>query len=131
METVNLREQMMQKEPSNRTYRLNRDTGRISGMTDGLGAIEQAVYKVLMTERFAYPIYLQGYGIALSDLIGQNMQEVLSVLEDRITEALLSDDRITEVRDFEASYPETDSIHVSFTAVTPLGMIEAATNIHI
>src|SRR5690606_27931875 len=49
------------RQPS-RTYKLEFARGRVAGMTDGLDAIKQAVYKILQTDRFRYEIYSFDYG---------------------------------------------------------------------
>nr|DAO59717.1 MAG TPA: Protein of unknown function (DUF2634) [Caudoviricetes sp.] len=37
--------------------------GQINGFTDGLKAMKLAVFKILSTERYRYPIYSWNYGI--------------------------------------------------------------------
>ena len=51
------------QEPS-LTYRLDLNSNIISGMTDGLEAVKQAVYHRLGIERYQYPIYFMGIWIA-------------------------------------------------------------------
>ena len=48
---------------TSRTYKITGN--RIRGYTDGLEALKQAIYKVLNTERYEYPIYSFNYGIDL------------------------------------------------------------------
>ena len=84
---------------TSRTYKLSSD--KIQGYTDGLDALKQAIYKVLNTERFEYPIYSFNYGIELEDLLGKDPVYVQIELKRRIRECLLRDDRITEVGNFK------------------------------
>lgn len=49
---------------TSRTYRLDLDNGRIAGRIDSLDAMEQAVYKILDTDRFAHFIYSDKIGRA-------------------------------------------------------------------
>jgi len=87
-------------EPSvSKTYRLSKD--KIQGFTDELQALEQAIYKVLNTERYEYPIYSFSYGIELENLIGKNPTYVKLELKRRIQECLLQDDRIKSVDNFD------------------------------
>ena len=65
--------------PTN-TYRIIIDKDRVSGETDGLEAMKQAVYLILSTERYAYPIYSWNYGVELKDLFGQPTTYVEAVL---------------------------------------------------
>lgn len=80
----------------------------INGLADGLGAMEQAVYKILNTERYQFVIYSWNYGVELSDLFGKPIPWVFSELPRRITEALLQDDRILAVTDFDLSHKRGD-----------------------
>lgn len=73
---------------------------RILGDCDNIEALKQAVFKLLNTDRYTYPIYSWDYGVQFSDLIGEDIDFVKSEIKRRVTEALLKDDRITEVTDF-------------------------------
>ncbi len=84
---------------TSRTYKLSSD--KVQGYTDGLEALKQAIYKVLNTERYEYPIYSFNYGIELENLLGKDPVYVQIELKRRIRECLLRDDRITEVDNFQ------------------------------
>ncbi|ABN53693.1 MAG TPA: DUF2634 domain-containing protein [Hungateiclostridium thermocellum] len=84
---------------TSRTYKLSGD--KIQGYVDGLEALKQAIYKVLNTERYEYPIYSFNYGIELESLIGKDPIYVQIELKRRIRECLLRDDRITDVDNFK------------------------------
>lgn len=105
------------------TYKILIDKDRIIGTTDGQDAMVQAIYKILNTERYVYPIYSWNYGIELRDLFGKNMTYIATELERRIKEALLADERITSVDNFSFSYPQKNAIYVTFTAHTIFGDI--------
>lgn len=105
-----------------RTYKIIIDKDRISGFTDDLDAIKQAIYLILSTERYAFIIYSWDYGVELVDLIGQPMPYVMSELPRRITEALTQDDRIENVVDFEFER-SGKKLHTTFTVVTTAGNI--------
>ena len=63
--------QTAEKWPS-KTYVMNIDGERITGtMTDDIEAVKQAIYKILNTERYQYPIYSWNYGVELADLFGK------------------------------------------------------------
>jgi phage baseplate assembly protein W len=98
------------------------DKDRISGYTDELDAIMQAIYLILSTERYQYIIYSWDYGVELIDLIGQPMPYVMSEIPRRITEALTQDDRIEDVVDFEFEQ-QGKKLHVTFTVVSIVGNI--------
>lgn len=82
-----------------KTYKVSAD--KIQGFTDDLEALEQAVYKVLNTEMYEYPIYSFDYGIELENLIGQDPIYVRIEIKRRIEECLLQDERIESIDNFE------------------------------
>ncbi len=99
------------------------EVGKFKGKTDELEAVRQAVYKILNTERYTYPIYSWNYGIELVDLFGQPIPWVYPELERRITEALVWDDRVTSVTEFEFNSVKNE-VHASFTVNTIFGSFE-------
>lgn len=110
-----------------KTYRMVSDVNgsvptRINGYIDDLESIEQAIYLILSTERYAYIIYSWDYGIELVDLFGKPMSYVMSELPRRIKEALTMDDRIDDVTNFEFE-KDGKKLHTKFTVITKLGEI--------
>lgn len=112
------------------TYNINRNTNRISGYIDNKEAIIQAVYLILQTERYESMIYNWYYGVEVDNLIGKNRDYVTSELERTIREALLEDDRITEVTDFSIKY-EKDVATVQFLVQSIVGDIEIEWEVNI
>ena len=113
----------VQEQPS-KTYYLDRANKRIIGtVTDYLKAVEQAVYLILSTERYDYAMYSWDYGIELKDLFGQIKEVVIPNLINRITEALMQDDRIDEVNNFKYRIDKS-KYFISFTVVTKYGNVE-------
>lgn len=107
------------------TYSLNYpDDGQIKGYIDELEAMKQAIYKIINTERYKYIIYSWNYGIELADLFGKPLPYVYAEIQRRIEEALLADDRIFKVYDFEFSNSRGDVL-VKFKVDTIFGEIEA------
>lgn len=104
------------------TYNINRNTNRISGYIDGKDAIIQAIYLILQTERYESMIYNWYYGVEIDGLIGKNRNYVTSELKRVIREALLEDNRITEVTNFSIKY-NNDIATIEFTAETVIGDI--------
>lgn len=70
----------------------------ISGYVDNLDAVKQAVYHIIYTERYAYPIYPDWYGMELEKYIGKSFEYLQATLENDLRSALLQDDRIYDVR---------------------------------
>nr|DAI53443.1 MAG TPA: Protein of unknown function (DUF2634) [Caudoviricetes sp.] len=90
------------KELPSKTHRMELYEGNyILGFVDSLKAMEQAIYKIIRTERYKYIIYSWNYGIELEDLFGMPVEYCAVELERRISEALLQDNRITAVNGFE------------------------------
>lgn len=88
------------------------------GRVDDTEAIRQAVMKILSTERGEYEIYSWDYGIELQDLYGQPMLYCMSEVKVRITEALLADDRIESIENFDIQRTDKRTLLVMFTVVT-------------
>ncbi len=101
-----------------KTYRLT--GGRVEGKTDGKTAMLQAFDLALSTERWRYLIYSGDYGMELDELFGKSRPYVAADMERRITEALLEDDRIMAVENFEISF-SGDTATACCTAVTTFG----------
>lgn len=106
---------------TSRTYKTMSD--RIQGFTDELDALQQAIYKVLDTDRYEYAIYSGNYGIDIESLIGKDRDYVQVELKRRIQECLLEDERITRVDNF--SFIVTgDSLTCSFAVTSIYGELQ-------
>jgi|GEM_PF-691974 len=103
---------------TSRTYRLDPAAGRIVGMTDGVDAIKQHVWKVLGTERYRHFIYSGDFGHEIR--LGLDAGLIRAELRRWITEALIADERIVAVSDFALDI-EGDSAQVSFTVESIFG----------
>lgn len=108
------------------TYRLDLDSGRITGRTGGIEAVNQAIRKALITARFHNLIYDDDYGCEAGDAVhDKNVtpEYLETVLPELVKDALSQDTRITDVRNFEISF-ENDSAYICFTADTIFGETE-------
>lgn len=112
-------------------HRMDLDKNRILGNCDSLEAVKQSVFKILNTERYAYLIYSWNYGIELIDLYGKSPMYACPEIERRVKEALLQDDRITGVDNFEFDTSKKGVVSVTFTVHTLFGDLneEMAVNI--
>ena len=113
----------METEPSV-NYKMNIKQDIINGTVDELEAMKQVIYKILNTERYQYIIYSWNYGIELMDLFGMPVIYVIPELERRITEALIQDERIESVDDFEFDSSEIRTVKASFTVHTIFGDVQ-------
>lgn len=105
-----------------KTYYINRNTNRISGYIDDKDAIVQAIYLILSTERYESVIYNWYYGTEFDSLVGKDRDFVKSELKRRIAEAILEDDRILDVTDFDITFNK-DVVNVVFLVETNIGDI--------
>lgn len=94
---------------------------RFVGKVDEVDAIEQAILKLISTERYEYEIYSWNYGIEIQDLIGQQIPYVMSEVKQRIIDAVTADDRIEAIEDFKISQVSRHILFCTFTAVTVQG----------
>lgn len=113
-----------------KTFKLDVENKRIINMIDGLEAVKQSVYCILNTERFEWLIYSWNYGSELKDLFGKSSGLVKAKIKKRIREALIQDDRISDVDSFFFNINER-KLHVTFTVHTQWGEIEAEKEVSI
>ena len=97
------------------------ENGRIVTKTDGLKAMEQHIDKVLTTERYHDVIYTPFFGIELIDVLGRPSSFVRGVIKKRVTQALMVDERIQSIEQFEIVKVDGDILHVSFVVKTIFG----------
>lgn len=112
-----------------KTFRLNAN-GLITGTVDQREAVKQAVFLILNTERYEWLIHSWDYGVELHNLIGKDRDFCIPEIERRIREALLQDDRITAVENFEFTVNK-NKVLTTFTVVTIFGDIETEQEVEI
>lgn len=112
------------------THKLDIARQRVRGTTNERDAVLQAVYLILNVERYAYQIYSRNYGSELTDLIGRSKDYAMSELKRRITEALLQDDRITSLSDWDFETGQK-SVRANFVIHTIYGDVEASKEVDI
>lgn len=116
----------------NNTYKMLVDDDKVSGdVADGIEAVQQAAYKILNTERYKHVIYSWNYGVELQKLFGKPMPWVLSEIPRRIREALVQDDRITDVTDFSLTYDKRGNVLARFVIKSIYGDISAEKGVNV
>ncbi|EGT4907933.1 DUF2634 domain-containing protein [Clostridioides difficile] len=113
----------VRQEPS-KTFKLNIEKSKIDGICDDVEALKQTIFLILNTERYEHLIYSRNYGVELNDLIGEPISYVIPELERRITEALIQDDRVENVDNFEFQNVK-GKVHCKFTVYSKYGNIKA------
>lgn len=113
--------------PTN-TFMIDRDSGQIKGMGDGLEAMRQAVDIILHTERFRWQIYNQNFGSELEGLIGDDYEFIAGELPRRIEDAFSVDSRILKAGNYVFSR-RGDAVKVTFDVSTVYGVIPGEVSI--
>ena len=117
-----------------RTYKVevltNSEEDRINGFIDEIESVKQAIYLILSTERYKFIIYSWDYGVELVDLIGKPIPYCMAEIPRRVTEALLVDNRIENVTDFQFEHIGR-TLHTTFTVVTNVGNVETRLEVDI
>lgn len=113
----------VERQPT-KTYKFNIENNTINGFCDNLEAMTQVVYKILNTERYKNIMYSWNYGIELLDLFGEPINYAVSELKRRITEALVQDDRIQSVDNFEFK-TDRRTVNMTFVVHTIFGDIQS------
>lgn len=106
------------------TFKIDSESKRIIGKIDGPEAVMQFIRKVLRTDKYAFEIYDWYYGNELLKLVGHSYDYIVTRVPNIFKEALLVDDRITDVRDFTFEKGEVDSMLVSCVVDTVYGSIK-------
>lgn len=109
-------------EPS-KTFKYNFEDGSVGGNIDEVEALKQTIIIILSTPRYAYEIYDGSFGHELYTLIGQPKELIISEAPRLIEEALLEDNRILSVSDFEFNQTKIDSIGILFKIKSVFGDI--------
>lgn len=109
-----------------KTFGINLTENFISGKIDGLVALKQSIYLMLNIEADRHIIYPYTYGFKILDLIGKSSDYVMAVIPNRIKTTLLTDNRITDVSDFEFEV-DRNKVMVKFVVNTIYGITNGET----
>ena len=104
---------------------------RIMGYVDNLQAIKQAVYHILMVERYSYIIYSDNYGVELEQYIGRDFDYLAATIQDTLKDALMYDLRITDVIVTNIEKLKSDTVKVDFTVYSIYGNLQMEVNISV
>ena len=110
------------EEQPTKTYEIKLNKSRMGAYSDGIEAMKQTIYHIINTERYNHLIYSWNYGVELADLFGKPVSYCYAEIKRRITEALLQDDRIMSVNEFEFTHKKGE-ILTTFRVVTTEGDI--------
>lgn len=119
------------KADPSKNYKMDVDHNIINGSVDELDAVKQAVFKILNTQRYQYPVYSWDYGIELEDLFGEPADYVCAELERRVREALTADDRIDSVDNFKFDVSKKKTVSASFSVHSVYGSFDESKAVNI
>lgn len=112
------------------SYAVDFEHGRVRGFCDTIEAMKQMIYKCLQTQLFAQDIYDANYGFEAYGLLGKDRAFVESEIKRRVKEALIIDERILAVKNFDFNDGlEADSLAVSFCVWTVFGNVKQQTEV--
>lgn len=111
-----------------KTYKMTEE--KIAGFVDGLEAVKQAIYHILMVERYSCLIYDDNYGVELEQYIGQDMEFIEATVESTLKEALTYDLRITDVVVTDIQKQE-NIVLIEFTVKSVYGDIQMEVNVDV
>ncbi len=109
------------EETKSKNYKMHLHEEYVAGYADKLEAMKQVVFKILSTERYKYKIYSWDYGVELENLFGKPVDYVVPELRRRIRDALIQDERIIEVDEFDFDTSKCSVVAVNFTVHTIYG----------
>ncbi|WP_259337103.1 DUF2634 domain-containing protein [Bombilactobacillus bombi] len=104
---------------------------RIINKIDQHEAMVQAVDKILRTERFVYPIYSNQYGNDFNELFGKNFSYAKVEVERMVTEALLADQRILNVKVESIEQIDQTILQVAGSCASVYGLIPIQSKVRI
>lgn len=108
-----------------RTWRINSERGRVEEVIDGKEAVAQTIDMILDTARYTEVVLPDWYGHEFLSLVGEELFLIESEAPRMIKEALLVDDRIIGIKDFNIiEGEEIDEAVIRFTAETIFGDVE-------
>lgn len=105
------------------------ENGRIGGLIRDREAAQQAVRLRLMTERGAYPIYSDGYGLDRARLARLSAPLLYVCVKNDICDTLSEDDRVLQVGDFAFGSDGGGSLSARFVVRTEFGDTKGETAI--
>lgn len=111
------------------TYRVADE--QITGTIDGLDAIRQAAYHILSTERYDYEIHGSNYGVELRKCKGRGFDYLETTIQKTLRNALLQDDRITNVTVTNVQKVKADAALIEAEITSSRGTFRMGVNVEL
>lgn len=104
---------------------VNKKCGKV---IDKKEALEQWIKIALMTQRYKYPVFSHSFGMDFEKAMEEGYIKAIGIIKNEITESLLCNDRIVEVKDFVFEKKGTSMI-VNFKVVSDYGNMNFETEV--
>lgn len=127
-QNVGLESEIQYEDMPTNTFIIDRNSGQVKGMSDGLDAMRQTVDVILHAERFRWQIYDQNFGAELQGLIGDEYDFIVGELPRRIEDAFSVDNRIIKVENY-VFLRQGNSMKVTFDVLTVYGVVPGEVSI--
>ena len=127
-QNVGLESEIQYEDMPTNTFIIDRNSGQVKGMSDGLDAMRQTVDVILHAERFRWQIYDQNFGAELQGLIGEEYDVIVGELPRRIEDAFSVDNRIIKVENY-VFLRQGNSMKVTFDVLTVYGVVPGEVSI--
>lgn len=110
-----------------KTYRFSNDT--VYGYIDGVDSVKQAICCILSVERYSNPIYGDNYGVELEQYLGKDINYINATIQNVLYDALIQDDRITDVKVKSVNAIDIDYCEVKFDVFTIFGSFDESISV--
>jgi hypothetical protein len=127
----------MRRDNMLKDFKVYPDTEVMLGFTQtDIECLTQWIYNCLLTERYEYEIFTRNFGTSLSSLLGKGTERTLLIqqINDNIRDALVYDNRIDDVTDFDIDFDDkNNSASIKFNVHSIYGdiAISTATNMRL
>lgn len=112
-EFVSLIEQIEGKKYKNKDFKVV--DNKIVGTIDGVEELKQAIFFILSIEKYQALTVSENTGVEFWELYGDDIDLVMIKLKSIITDALLNDDRIEEILDFNITRLKRNVVLINIT----------------
>lgn len=128
--TLNLQNGVVYQDYPTKTFYIDPESHHISGYTDGLQAMTQAVEIIVNIERFFWQIYSPNFGMQWRGLIGNNPDFVGAEMKKRLDNAFSVDTRIYGTSNYNYSV-NGDVLTATFTVNTVYGDVSQSVEVNL
>jgi len=97
---------------------------RIAGIIDNRPALIQSIEHILSTERAAFPIYDNDFGVEFEQYKGTEFEFIEATAENTVREALMQDDRVLDVQLISVNRSSANGVEIMLRVFDNQGEFE-------